>query len=135
MCSDTIPAVYKLEKLQPSNQENKELKQRSQESVQRRSLISENHPSQQTSLITNQNSDLQYVATATEPLPKPPASPKHLQDNEESYSSTLTRDLVGSTPSIHSAQIPPQRHEDKPAEVHQKVPHIVHIYINYHKGR
>ena len=127
MCSDTIPAVYKLEKLQPSNQENKELKQRSQESVQRRSLISENHPSQQTSLITNQNSDLQYVATATEPLPKPPASPKHVQENEESYSSPLKSDMVGSTSSIHSAQTPPRGHEGKPAEVHQKALHIVFI--------
>ena len=119
MCSDTLPAEYKLAK--HSNKAKNVLQERSQESIQRSSLISEDIPSQQTSLITNKSSaGTQYVGSSMELLPEPPASPRHVQENERINPSPLTSAVAVSRSSIHSAQTSHQGHGDKHVEVCRK---------------
>ena len=116
MCSDTLPAEYKLAK--HSNKAKNVLQERSQESIQRSSLISEDITSQQITLITGNISVGKHYAVKL--LPEPPTSPTHVQENKRINPSPLTSAVAVSRSSIHSAQTSHQGHGDKHVEVCRK---------------
>ena len=94
----------------PTKEEKQKIKERSQTNLQRRSLNSECHPFQRSSLISNHCSNAKLASceipnerSIKEPLPELSPTPTFVQAKERSNSSSLASVAVGSHDSMGSS--------------------------------